>query len=210
MAIVKMSVHRALGELKTYDDKISKAIHEKFIISNKKSNEKIGSKSIVEYSNELKGNLKKVKDLIENRKRLKSAIVMSNANTNVTIGNNHYCIAEAIERKNFISTEEAILSEIKRQYTKEMGKLETENNLLPQKLETYLSSILGDKTQRKVEEVEQYSKAFENKHMYELIDPNNISDYIKQLEESITQFKTEVDYILSESNATTFIEVDFV
>lgn len=210
MAVIKMSVHRALGELKTYDSKIEKAKKEKFIIANKKSNEKIGSKTIAEYGEELKGNLQKLKALIENRKRLKSAIVMSNAETIVKIADKNYCVAEAIERKNFIDTEENILVELKNQYIKEVNKVELENKALPQKLESYLSSILGDKAQRKVEEVEQYSKAFENKHKYELIDPNNISDYIKELEESITRFKTEVDYILSESNATTFIEVDFV
>lgn len=210
MSVVKMSVHRALGELKTYDSKIQKSSLEKFVIANKKSNDKIGSKTLAEYKEEMKGNLKKVKDLVENRKRLKSVIVMSNAKTVVTIGNEQYTVAEAIERKNFIAEEENILDELKRQYNRAMQTIEKENNTLPAKLENYLSSILGDKTQRKIEEVEEYSKAFENKHKYELIDPNNISDYIKELEESITRFKTEVDYVLSESNATTFVEVDFV
>lgn len=210
MAVVKMSLHRALGELKTYDSKIDKASREKFVLANKKSNEKFGSKTLAEYREELKGNLQRVKDLVENRKRLKSAIVMSNAKTIVTIGSEQYTIAEAIERKNFILEEERILEELKSQYNSALRLIEKANNELPQKLENYLCSILGDKAQRKIEEVEEYSKAFENKHKYELLDPNNISDYIRELEDSITRFKTEVDYVLSESNATTFIEVDFV
>lgn len=210
MAVVKMSLHRALGELKTYDSKIDKASREKFVLANKKSNEKFGSKTLAEYREELKGNLQRVKDLVENRKRLKSAIVMSNAKTIVTIGSEQYTIAEAIERKHFILEEERILEELKSQYNSALRLIEKANNELPQKLENYLCSILGDKAQRKIEEVEEYSKAFENKHKYELLDPNNISDYIRELEDSITRFKTEVDYVLSESNATTFIEVDFV
>lgn len=205
-----MSVHRALGELKTYDDKIKKAAKERFVIVNKKSNDKIGSKNLGEYREELKGNLQRIKDLVENRKRLKSVIVMSNASTTVTISGQEYTVAEAIERKNFIFEEEKILEELKSQYNKAMQTIERENNLLPNKLENYLSSILGDKTQRKIEEVQEYTKAFENKHKYELVDPNSISDYIRELEENIVKFKTEVDYILSESNATTFVEVDFV
>lgn len=210
MAVVKMSVHRALGELKTYDDKIRKALAEKFVIANKKSNEKIGSKSLTEYKEELKGNLQRVKDLVENRKRLKSVIVMSNAKTVVTIGGEQYSVAEAVERKNFITVEEDILETIRAQYNSSMRMIEKANNELPSKLENYLASILGEKAQRKIEEIEEYTKAFENKHKYELVDPNNISDYIKELDESIMKFKTEVDYVLSESNATTFIEVDFV
>ena len=48
------------------------------------------------------------------------------------------------------------------------------------------------------------------KNTYELIDPAGIEDYIKKLEKDIIDFKNEVDYVLSESNATTFIEVNFV
>ena len=38
--------------------------------------------------------------------------------------------------------------------------------------------------------------------------PRNISEEIKKREEDILKFKSNVDYVLSESNATTFIEVD--
>ena len=137
-------------------------------------------------------------------------MVISNAENKVEIANHVYSVAGAIERKRSITLEEDFLRRLKQQYTSARKRVEDENNQLPQKLENYLESVLGDKVVRKQEDVEEYSKAFMKKNTYELIDPAGIEDYIKKLEKDIIDFKNEVDYVLSESNATTFIEVNFV
>ena len=210
MAKVQMSLHRALSELKTYDSRINNALSEKFVISNKRSNEKIGSKTIDEVREMLKGNLKSSRTLIENRKIIKSALVAKNASEEADINNKTYTLADAIERKNAIVYEEKLLASLKRQYLSENNKMETSNDMIPNKLEMYLQSVLGTKDQRSQKEVEEHTKAFETKHTVELIDPNKVQDVIKELEEEILAFKNEVDYVLSEKNATTFIEVDLL
>jgi hypothetical protein len=43
---------------------------------------------------------------------------------------------------------------------------------------------------------------------WEVIDPLNLEQTIKELTDSIEQFNHEVDFVLSTSNATTFIELD--
>lgn len=205
-----MSMHRALGEYKTYDDRINNVKNEIFIIPNRNNNEKIGSKTIDEFKTEVNSNMQSIKALIENKKRLKDAMVISNAENKVEIASHVYSVAGAIERKRSIALEEDFLRRLKQQYTSARKRVEDENNQLPQKLENYLESVLGDKVVRKQEDVEEYSKAFMKKNTYELIDPAGIEDYIKKLEKDIIDFKNEVDYVLSESNATTFIEVNFV
>jgi hypothetical protein len=210
MSTVIMSIHRALGELKTYDNRIKNAICSQFVIANKKSNEKIGGKTVKEFTNAMKGNFNSVTSLIENKKRIKQAIVISNAETNVSISNVTYKVAEAIERKNLIRLEEEFLAQLKTQYKKERDKVENENNALQNKLEDYLKSVLGEKNNRTPEDVAKYTEDFEKRHKYDLIDPANIENYIKQLDKEIIDFKTEVDYVLSESNANTKISVDLV
>lgn len=211
MSIVKMSIHRALPEKKTYDARILNATAVSFIISNKASNKKIGSKTIAEATSAIESNFKSVTALMENKKRIAAVIVSSNATTEVSIGGMTYKIAEAIERKQLIKLEENLLSTLKRQYTDAKAKADYENNLLPGKLEEYLKSILGgDKAQRSAEEVALHTTDFMAKNTYDLIDPLKLEDEIKKLEKDILDFKTNVDYVLSESNATTFVEVEFI
>ena len=206
--VEKMSIHRALAEIKTYNKRIASAVEQTFIVANKKSNEKIEGMTIEEYKSKIQSNLDSAKALIENRKRIKTAIIMSNAKTIVNIAGKDYTIAEAIERKNMIATERYFINNMKNQYTRENRVVESENNELPSKLEAYLKAILGEKDKRTVDDIELHTKSFYSRNEYELIDPMNIKDFIDTYEKSIDEFETNVDYILSESNATTFIEVD--
>lgn len=210
MSKVTMSIHRALGELKAYDDRIIRSTDLNFVIANKKSNDKIAGKTIDEVKQKIKGGFASYYTLTENQRRIKAAVVLSNAKTRVKIGGIEYTVAEAIERKAKIHHDEDFLLKLKGQFNLEVRKMEAKNEELPDKLESYLQSILGEKDKRTVEDIAAHTKAFEDRNKYELIDPCDVAKQIEKLEETISNFKTEVDYVLSESNATTFIEVDFV
>ena len=56
--------------------------------------------------------------------------------------------------------------------------------------------------------IEEFSKAYRNSNSWEVIDPVDLKSLIDKLEKEITIFENEVDVVLSESNATTFIEVE--
>jgi predicted ATP-grasp superfamily ATP-dependent carboligase len=205
-----MSIHRALAELKSYDDRIARSMEQKFVIANKKSNDKIEGKSIEECKQQIKGGFASYYALTENQRRIKAAVVLSNADTKVKIGGTEYTVAEAIERKAKLYHDEAFVKKLKEQFNWANKKVEAENATLPTKLETFLQSILGEKDKRTVEDIAAHTKAFEDRNKYDLIDPSDVAKQIEKLEESISGFKTEVDYVLSESNATTFIEIEFV
>jgi hypothetical protein len=55
--------------------------------------------------------------------------------------------------------------------------------------------------------LEDFSKTYLNLHGVELYDPLKISQKIEQMENYITQFEQEVDYVLAEKNATTLINI---
>ncbi len=210
MANVKMSVHRGLAEIKLYDRKIESATRNQFVVANKVSNKNIGGRNLDEVRNVIKGNFDSVVALIENRKRIKQALVNSNANTKVTIGTIEYTVAEAIERKNSVQYDLSFLQSLKQQYAQANNTVEQNNAQLPSKLETYLVSVLGEKSSRTSDDIKSYTKVFEDSNKFELIDPAKIADYITKYENEINDFSTQVDYTLSEINATTFIDVDLV
>ena len=205
----KMSIHRALSDLKLYDAKINKATREgRFIEEHKLSDSKIKGKTIEELKNEIQGSMDKVTALIENKKRIKSAIVLSNATTTIVIGDKTYTVAEAIERKNMIGLEYTLLNSLRLQYNQALLSVETENNRLSDRFEKYLQNVLGDKDKRNVDDIEAHRKTFYGREEHELIDPLKLSDIIEKMTEDLETFSKEIDYKLSESNATTFIEVD--
>ena len=210
MSKITMSVHRALAELKTYEDRLTKATGAVFVIANPKGNDKISGKTIDDVSNEIKGNFASYASLAENQRRIKAAVVKSNAVTIITIAGTEYTVAEAIERKAKIKYDERFLSALKRQFNEASSLVDRENAGLPDKIEKYLQNILGAKDKRTAEEIASHTELYEKRYKWELVDPCGITKKIEELEEKIISFKTEVDYALSESNALTQIEVDFV
>jgi len=208
MAVVNMSVHRGLSELKLYANKIASLNSGSFVVANKQSNKTIGGRSIEDVNNLIKGNFDSMVALIENRKRIKDAIVKSNAATNVTIAGKIMTVAEAIERKVSIEFERNFLRILQNQFSQQNNLVDQQNLQLPTKLETFLQATLGEK--RDVATVKDLSKTFEDNNKFVLIDPNHIQDYIQNLDNSINEFASQVDYTLSESNATTFFDVELV
>lgn len=206
MSTVKMSVHRGLGELKLYSNKIESGLSGAFVVANKKSNKTIGGKSIEEVENAIKGNFDSVVALLENRNIIKDAIIKSNATTIVTVAGKEMSVAEAIERKNSILLSKEFVDTLQRQFMNENHKVEVNNEQLQTKLESFLQATLGDK--RDVETVKSLTKTFQDSNEFTLIDPKHIQDYIAKLSKEIQEFETQVDYVLSESNATTFFEVE--
>jgi molybdenum cofactor biosynthesis enzyme len=208
MAIVNMSVHRALSELKLYANKIETTSRNAFVLANKKSNKTIGGRNVEEVSSTIKSQFDSIVALIENRKRVKDAIVNSNAVTIVTVGGKKMTVAEAIERKTAIALDRQFLAVLQNQFATQNNVVEQQNAQLPPKLESFLQATLGEK--RDIEQVKQWSDTFNANNTWELIDPCHIQNYIAKLSTEIEEFASQVDYVLSESNATTLLDVDLV
>ena len=150
-------------------------------------------------------------DLIANRNTLKSAIVKSNAVTEVTINGKTMTVAEAIERKNSIDYDETFLAEMKRQYASATDTVTKENKKVDNKVDELLATLIGKDSSKEVnkDSQEAIEKPYRDKNEFEFIDPIGIWDKIEALETDIDGFKASVDTTLSVANATSFIEVDF-
>lgn len=204
----KLSIHRALTELKMLNHRIEAATNDvSTVLANRKSNSKINGVEIQEYEKQMQSSYDKVVSLIDYRNRIKSLVVESNAKTKVTVGKEEMTVAEAIERKQSIQFEKKLLEVMQQQYRSAINMVAKENDALPAKLETYLINILGNKDKQSPEEVKLHTETFMKRNEYELIDPMNVKKKIEALNSRIEEFESEVDAVLSESNATTFIEI---
>lgn len=214
MTTERMTIHKALSESKILDSRIDGAIYEGiYCLANKHSNNKIKGVGIEDYKKVMQGHYDKATDLIARNNAIKKAVVLSNAVTKVKIGDVEYTVAEAIWMKNHgIEHKEELLAKLKQQYSKAQVDIEKNNGKeLDERAEKYAIGLYGGTKDVKVdpEDIEKTKKEFIKANQYELLDPIGILAKIEDLEKEIDSFKSEVDSILSTSNAITEIEISY-
>lgn len=210
--VEKMTIHKALCELKILDSRINNAISSaRFCLANKHSNEKVNGVTVEEYQETMKASYNKASDLIRRRETIKRAVVLSNAKTIVKIGGKEYTVAEAIEMNNHgIDLKLQLKNAMKKQYDSAMTAIISKNSVVDDKATEYVVGLFGQKESKTAnEEYEKARKSYIEANTMELIDPVNILEKIEALEVEIADFTTEVDSALSVSNALTEITVEY-
>lgn len=213
----KMTVHKALAELKIIDDRINNAIASgTYVITNKHSNTKIHGMTIDDFKTSMKADFQKVSDLIARRNAIKRAVVASNAVTKVKVGDNEYTVAEAIEMKNHgMEFKNTFKNYIARQYANAKNEFDKNSGEpLERRAENYVLSVI--QAQPKDSKMAVDSDAMKNlraqyikDNTYDIIDPIGVNDVIEKLDNEISSFITEVDAALSVSNALTVLDIEY-
>ena len=200
------SITRSLVELKTIDKRINKMVENTVFILCKTKTKNTGVLE-EEYNKNTKSDYQSINDLISLRDRLKNAIVLSNAKTEVQIGNKKMTVAEAIEFKNTINYKQSLLERLK--YQKQLVVIDNENH--KQKLQTKIDDnvriICGKDGKPDATMITSISEGIAKGDPINIYDPLNVDQVIKNLEREIEDFRDNVDFALSESNAVTQITV---
>ena len=213
MVTETMSIHKALSELKILDGRISKEIQSgTYCAANKHSNEKINGIPIEDFKKRVQGTYDRVTDLINRRKAIKKAVVLSNAKITVKIADVEYTVAEAIEMKNHgIEFESMLINTMDSQYKMAQAEVNRQNgNNLEERADQYVTAIYGQKDGKTATaDIEKVRKDFIESNSYEIIDPINVPEKLENLRKKIDSFMAEVDSALSVSNALTEITIEY-
>ncbi|GGI16303.1 hypothetical protein [Gottfriedia solisilvae] len=205
---MKMTLTRALAELKMLDKRIEKTINESQYIAYEIGNKGIkGFQQKDEFITYAKGQYESVLKLIDNRKKIKAALVKANAVTVVEIAGESMTLAEAIERRNSINHEAVLLRVLSQQFSKVTNKVELENISVQERLDNLLESQFGKDGKTKNDDTKDLIDLYNTKHAAKIVDPIGLRNVIQKYQDKYDQFSTEVDFILSETNAKTEIEV---
>ena len=208
----KMTVHKALAELKTLDDRInSEMTGSVFVRANRHNNMKIFGKTIADFMADTESSYQSVKALINRRNAMKRAVVLSNAITKVNIGGVEYTVAEAIEMNNHgMENLVELRNCLREQYSSVKRMVESENgDKLVKACENYIQATFGTKEKINNPDIEMAQKVYMTNNTYDIVTGLDIEEVIKELTDRIDAFKTEVDSALSVSNALTVIEFDY-
>lgn len=213
MTTEKMTIHKALCELKTLEARITKGINESvYVFANKHSNAKVAGMTVSAYCEEIKSAHQRVTDLIRRRDALKRAVVLSNAITKVTIAGVEYTVAEAIEMKNKgIPLQRLLLNKLEKD-SRNARREADENNgdYMERRADEYIKSLYGNTDMKNAsEEIKKVRADFIAAQTFEIIDPISIKTEMEKLDEKINGFMVDVDAALSVSNALTEITIEY-
>lgn len=210
----KMSVTRALAELKRLDDRLNRMTTDQSIfvsvaVGQGDKQKVLGvSDTVQNVVAQIQSNRDRVSSMIEMRAKIKAAVVASNAATKVKLGTREMTVAEAIELKKSIDIKRNMLTTYRRQVVQANALVTKQNAALEAQIETNLATIYGnEKGKVDASMFEAIAKPQREQKEASLIDPIKINDLIKSLEDEISLVETELDFTLSESNAKTEIEI---
>ncbi len=208
-----MSITRALTRAKTIEKQLARLVESQFVVT-------LMKREVDDVSDVFKDNLKMTKsnfdqfnDLFAELNNIKAAVRKSNEVTKVVIGGEELSVADALVYKNTIVYRNNFLDRITRENRNaesrvEQSKINADNkfasvreNLIKNSQgqdvsEDYLKTVLTEEERR-------LKKAIIEVKVSGI---NNVNEYIEAERKRIDTFIEEVDYVLSESNATTIIE----
>jgi hypothetical protein len=213
MAKVKKSITRLLAERKALADRINIASGQSFIGIQKGNRNPtvLGASDLSVATAEAlyRGNLDKVIGLISYHRRITAALIASNATIRVTIGAETMTVAEAIERKTSVKQERTLLNQVMASSQITQNKIDMGNKAVEETIERQLVQIYGgEKTKITADARKETADSINAASLLSVIDPNKLREFATKELERINQFETEVDFVLSESNAKTEIELE--
>lgn len=213
MTTETMTIHRALAEINVLEDRISKLTREAvFCGAAKQSMKKLGGVTIEEYKANGQSSLNKIKDLIARLNAIKRAISESNAVTHRTVCGKDYTIAQIIwMNQHGIDFLSDLLNQMERQYSNAVSVIETTNSRLSDRADDFVirSNNPADKDGMSPDAIRDMRDGYIERETMILIDGINIKKTKENLADEINSFKAEVDAVLSESNATTEITIEY-
>lgn len=211
MTTENMSVHRAMREIKMLDKKISDASTEAvFVTHTTKGADSVGGVKKDKKMETMRSEYQQLCDWMKRLCVLKTAVQQSNAVTKVIIQGVEYTVAEAIAKKNYdMEHKKTILRSMVHQFNTAQIRIENNNATLEQRANDRLKAIYGNVTSTNAADAEATKKAFIENETAVLVDPMNIDKLIKELKDEIDAFESEVDAVLSESNAVTMLKITY-
>jgi len=208
----KMSLHRALAELKVIDSRIEKTIdlleptgimQKDKLVNGRYKKEEFVANAISKYQS--------VTDLIARKNKIKAAIVAANSVTYVEINGVRMTISDAINFKSVISLKKNLWGALSKKHSVVNAKLNIENEKVNMTALENAKLVLGKSDEGKVKPTDADVKAiiepFVTRNEYHIVDPIGVESVIDKLYNEITGIELEVDAALSEINAVTFIVI---
>jgi hypothetical protein len=206
-----ISVTRALTEKKNLKDRIAKAIeggtYHGYVIGDKRSSTSPVHKTEEDIKSAVQSSNDKINGLIDRYNLVTSSIIKSNAETEVEIGGKKMTVAEAIEKKASIEFMKLKRDAVSRNLAIMLRKIENNEAHIKKSIDQLVQANLSSEKEPQPNVIETISKSINGERKLYAVDPINLQKTLEELNDEIDTFEAEVDFVLSESNAITMLEI---
>ena len=208
------TITRALSRVNALQDKLNKAREQDYIVTI--NTIKLQTTEAQDLLKTLKGNMQSVLDIKNEILKIKLKIQESNLTTKIEVAGKEMSVREAIETKYLLenyftyisNTMQTQMLNAKRKLVQAQQDIEMQQAIAVQDITKSLGKELSSsEIEERAKLTIQLTKETKELSILSFDGINNAEDSFKTFEASIRNFLEEVDYVLSESNATTTIEV---
>lgn len=226
--IQRLTVTSGLKELKLLNKRITSRIENlKAIRTRRSSTEVVAGVNRKDFEQAAREGMQAIQALLARRDAIKAEIVRSNAQNTVEIGGKRMTVAAAIERKrameaqrkgrrrdeDFVPTQETLVAHLRTQYAQAVAEEANLTAVMESEREMRVNSFLN---QDRAKNTQKDTAALDTKAIEEayraantpvIDDPLELLKKLEGMEEEVEVFASEIDRVLDEHNATTYIEV---
>lgn len=199
--MVEMSVSRALSKLKTIDARLERIINDprfKLFAVVKGDEVPPGYRSVEQFQREVGALRQSYLDLVAWKREVKRAVLRSNAQVTVQVAGESLTISEVIELKGSMVYEQKLLAAIRLQQTQAERQQEKDRNTVAAQLDAKLKDLPGI-TPEQIQSITPVPV-----HIFKA---HGLDATVSYLEKFMNTMLSEIDAVLSETNARTMIEV---
>ncbi len=201
--VEEISITRALSELKVLSKRLDKVTNATTFVGTKAAGQ-----TWRDFTNESKNNWQKIVALQTRYENIKFAILESNSKVKVTVCGREMTIANAIALKDCFSQKEELLNVLKNQRCNVRNAVDAHEQKVQSDLDRHVSNMCKNQDGTKDESaVTSFVDGYRKNNKIDIVDSIDIDSKINALEKEIDDFKQNIDFVLSESNALTKISV---
>ena len=206
MEKVSLSLTRLLSEIKTTEERIMKLPVIVGVAANSTDRVAEENESVEEFKKTSQSRFDTWMSLSERLVKLRAARNKANATTYVTVCGKSVTMDEAIVMKSLLNLQKQALEGFKKQIGMVENFVTRADNEVKVAVDKAVAQSIASQTL-----TEDQSKLFNDMYKKSLgksmVIGESVKAGIKKLEDHITSFSAEIDYVLSEANSTTKVEI---
>lgn len=199
----KLSLHRVIAEIKHLEEKMK--IAQAVVGLASKKDGIVGTVSKEVFQSESQGVVDQFVANLNRLRKLKSVRNIANATTKVVINGREMTIDEAIIHKVTAEYIRVFINSIKHQLNTAAVEVNKASLEVENKIEAQVAVIGGSTKKVSDEELKNIRALFERSTGKEIVIGKNVESFVKTASDELENFLVEVDYALSEINASTYV-----
>lgn len=200
-----ISLHRVIAEIKSLEEKLNLSVPVVAACSSK--DQMVGNLTKEKFEAQSQGAIDEFTANLSRLRKLKAARNLANSTTVVKIAGSEMTIDEAIIYKVTSEKLRTFVQFVKSQMVAAANQVAIASAEVEKKIEAQAIAIGGSTKKIDQNELDTIRRMFQKSTGKEIAIGSNVEDFIAKATKSLDEFAVEVDYVLSEANAKTLVEV---